>query len=147
MLITTIIFAVAFDSSQAFCPYLMKGHNINSTPHYNDRHSSRALYDSLSYYNDADQACTTNNCFMNDGGNLDAHHKTTITATNDNNIDGSSSSSSSTTTYLSTFDIMAELSSNYDGSDMCVFSMQELRLPNNEISAENLLSIAHILGR
>ena len=145
-MLITIIVVITIDSSQAFCPYyLMKGHTnktINSTPHYNDRHS-RALYDSLSYYNDADQTCTTNNCFMNDGGNLDAHHKTTVTTTNDNMNDGSSSSSS-TTTYLSTFDIMAELSNNYDGSDMCVFSMQELRLPNNEISAENLAKLIYL---
>lgn len=63
---------------------------------------------------------------MNDGGNLEAHHQAS---------DGST---------LSTFDIMSELSEDYGGSDMCVFSFQELRIPNDEISDENLLDLIYL---
>ena len=55
-----------------------------------------------------DQTCS-NNCFMNDGGNLEAHHQASNGST------------------LSTFDIMSELSEDYGGSDLCVFSFHELR--------------------
>ena len=43
-----------------------------------------------------------------------------------------------------TFDIMSELSANDGGSDMCVFSMQELRLPDTGISADNLLEMIYL---
>ena len=125
----TLLF-LALDISQAFCPYLQSsGEDQNAEAAEEEisgrRHRDRALYDSLSYYSEDDQTCP-NNCFMNDGGNLEAHHQAS---------DGST---------LSTFDVMSELSENDGGSDMCVFSMQELRLPNNQISAENLLGLIYL---
>lgn len=109
------------DRSQSFCPYLSSSRGEQSAAG-----QRRTLYDSLTYY-DEDQGTCTNNCFMNDGGNLEAQHQAP---------DGSA---------VTTFDIMSYLSDNeYDGSDMCVFSMQELRIPNNEISDENLAELIYL---
>ena len=112
------------DRAHAFCPYFPSKEKSNSNV-VKDSQRERALYDSLSYYSENDQTCL-NNCFMNDGGNLEAHHQ---------------SSDGSTRT---TFDIMSELFANDGGSDMCVFSMQELRLPSDVISGDNLLEMIYL---
>lgn len=111
-----------FNESAAFCPYLSSS-SKGAAPAA--RSNRRALYDSISYYGDGPTRAN-NNCFVNDGGNLDAHHQAS---------DGSAAT---------TFDIMSELSASDGGSDMCVFSMQELRLSDNDIGAENLLELIYL---
>ena len=110
--------------SAAFCPYLSSTTSKGAAAAGTHRHR-RALYDSVSYYGDGPTSAN-NNCFVNDGGNLDVHHQ---------DSDGSGAT---------TFDIMSELSENDGGSDMCVFSMQELRLPDTGISADNLLEMIYL---
>eukprot|EP00584_Thalassiosira_punctigera_P012338 CAMPEP_0172565466 /NCGR_PEP_ID=MMETSP1067-20121228/108201_1 /TAXON_ID=265564 ORGANISM="Thalassiosira punctigera, Strain Tpunct2005C2" /NCGR_SAMPLE_ID=MMETSP1067 /ASSEMBLY_ACC=CAM_ASM_000444 /LENGTH=347 /DNA_ID=CAMNT_0013356341 /DNA_START=285 /DNA_END=1324 /DNA_ORIENTATION=- len=123
-----VFFSVALslflDGSQAFCPYIISPPKEVEDAAVKDG-VHRYLYDSLSHYSEEDQTCP-NNCFMNDGGNLESHHQTS---------DGSA---------LTTFDVMASLSENDGGSDMCVFSFQELSIPNNEISAELLLELIYL---
>ena len=92
----TLLFLI-LDGSYAFCPYL-------SSSSRERQNSEKDAHDRVIY----DQTCS-NNCFMNDRGNIEAYHQAS---------DGST---------LSTFDIMSELSEDYGGSDMCVFSSQELR--------------------
>ena len=45
--------------------------------------------------------------------------------------------------YYSTFDVMAEVSGENNNEDMCVFSFQELRLPNNQIDDDSLLELIY----
>lgn len=126
--------AAASDVSRAFCPHLMAASSPSPSSEESQRAAhgrrrGRSLYDSLSYYDDATGACAANtNCFANDGGNLDAHHLSP---------DGSSA--------MTTFDVMSHLSENeYGGADVCVFSMQELRLPDGGVSAEDLADLIHL---
>ena len=117
------------DRSHAFCPYLASSESKSGFQRTaGQERSRRALYDSLAYYDEEHGTCT-NNCFVNDGGNLEANHK--------NPFEYGST--------ITTFDIMSYLSENeYDGSDMCVFSMQELRLPDDGISPENLAELIYL---
>ena len=120
----------ASDVSLAFCPHLAASSSPPSKESQrrraaDGRRRGRSLYDSLSYY---DAGACAANCFANDGGNLAAHHASP----------GGSSA-------MTTFDVMSYLSeSEYGGSDVCVFSMQELRLPDGGMSAEHLAELIYL---
>jgi len=130
LLLSLALSTSLLDRSHAFCPYLASSEPKSGFQRTvgQERSSRRALYDSLAYYDEEHGTCT-NNCFVNDGGNLNARHKIPFEY-------GST---------ITTFDIMSYLSENeYDGSDMCVFSMQELRLPDDGISPENLAALIYL---
>jgi hypothetical protein len=108
---------LCFDKAHSFCPYLASQKQTDTDT------DTRKLWDSISY---ADKQTCPNNCFINDGGNLDVHHQMS---------DGS---------YSSTFDIMSAISNTNGGSDICVFSMQELRLPSDGIDAQTLSELIYL---